>query len=101
MRKERLGEMVKSVMEAGGARPEEVDIIMKVEELIEDMMFEIVVGHSKEQGSIFRAIFHEGLRLVGTYNMGDYMPYLRALDLQVSSQFSSTHDYIVLVVIVS
>ncbi|KAL5188453.1 Cytochrome P450 CYP736A12 [Glycine soja] len=85
MREEELDLMVKLLREAAkdGAV---VDLSAKVSTLSADMSCRMVLGKKymdrdlDEKG--FKAVMQEGMHLAATPNMGDYIPYIAALDLQ-------------------
>ncbi|KAK7247480.1 hypothetical protein RIF29_42363 [Crotalaria pallida] len=85
MRQEELGLLIKLLREAAndGAG---VDISAKVATLSADMSCRMVLGRKyvdkdlDEKG--FKAVMQEGMDLAATPNIGDYIPYVGALDLQ-------------------
>jgi cytochrome P450 len=85
MRKEELGLLIKFVQEAASDCVA-VDLSAKVSSLSADMSCRMVFGKKymdkdlDERG--FKAAIHEGMQLLATPNIGDYIPYIAALDLQ-------------------
>ncbi|XP_031395617.1 cytochrome P450 CYP736A12-like [Punica granatum] len=85
MRREEVGLMVESLRVAArdGAT---VDVTSKVSALSTDMSCLMVFGKKymdeelDEKG--FKGVIQEGMQLGATPNMGDYIPYVGALDLQ-------------------
>lgn len=85
MRQEELEQLIKFIREASndGAA---VDISAKVSALSADMSCRMVLGRKymdkdlDEKG--FKAVMQEGMYLAATPNIGDYIPYVAALDLQ-------------------
>ncbi|GLT62414.1 hypothetical protein SLA2020_350540 [Shorea laevis] len=85
MRKEELGLFIKFIQEA--ARDcVAVDLSAKVSSLSADMSCRMVLGKKymdkdlDERG--FKAVIREAMQLFATPNLGDYIPYIRPLDLQ-------------------
>ncbi|XP_027917940.1 cytochrome P450 CYP736A12-like [Vigna unguiculata] len=84
-REEELDLLIKLLREAAkdGAA---VDVSAKVSKLSADMACRMILGKKymdqdlDEKG--FKAVMQEALHLVATPNMGDYIPYIAALDLQ-------------------
>lgn len=62
-----------------------IDISAKVGSLIEDMAHQMIFGINHEKFE-FRASVQEVLRLVGIFNIADYIPFLAPLDIQVTLQ---------------
>jgi len=85
MREEELDLLIKLLREAAkdGAA---VDFSAKVSKLSADMACRMILGKKymdqdlDEKG--FKAVMQEALHLVAIPNMGDYIPYIAALDLQ-------------------
>ncbi|KAE7998164.1 hypothetical protein FH972_002737 [Carpinus fangiana] len=85
MRKEELGLLIKFIQEA--ARDcAAVDLSAKVSSLSADMSCRMVLGKKymdkdlDERG--FKVAIQEGMQLLATPNIGDYIPYIAVLDLQ-------------------
>jgi hypothetical protein len=85
MRKEELGLLINFVQEAAGDCVA-VDLSGKVSSLSRDMSCRMVFGKKymdedlDERG--FKAVIQECMHLGGTFNLGDYIPYIAPLDLQ-------------------
>ncbi|KAF9593163.1 hypothetical protein IFM89_020459 [Coptis chinensis] len=58
-----------------------IDISAKVESLINDVMYRMVVGLKDDRFKL-KPNIQEGVRLAGLFNFADYIPYVGALDLQ-------------------
>ncbi|KAK4271389.1 hypothetical protein QN277_020091 [Acacia crassicarpa] len=82
LRREEVGVMVKSLERAAAAR-EVVDITEAVGELIENIIYRMVLGGAnKDDGVNLKGLIKEAVTLVGAFNLADYIPWLGALDLQ-------------------
>ncbi|XP_059624786.1 cytochrome P450 71AU50-like [Cornus florida] len=85
MRKEELGFLIK-LIEQAACDGVAVDLSAKVSSAIADMTCLMVFGKKytdkdfNERG--FKAVIQEGMQLAATPNLGDYFPYVGALDLQ-------------------
>ncbi|XP_059630225.1 cytochrome P450 71AU50-like [Cornus florida] len=85
MRSEELGLLVEFIKQAAHDRVA-VDLSAKVLSMNADMTCRMVFGKKytdkefDERG--FQAVFHDGKNLAATPNIGDYFPFVRALDLQ-------------------
>ncbi|GLT44008.1 hypothetical protein SLA2020_179270 [Shorea laevis] len=85
MRKEELNILIESIR--GDVRDHvAVDLSAKVSSLNADMTCRMVFGKKYTDKDIdekgFKAMIQESLKLAGTPNFGDYIPQIRALDLQ-------------------
>ena len=62
-----------------------VDLSEVVEGLLQDIVFKIVLGGigSKDGKHDLKGPVQEGMKLIGTFNVAEYVPWLRPLDLQV------------------
>ncbi|XP_028792308.1 uncharacterized protein LOC114748121 [Neltuma alba] len=81
LRKEEVGATVKR-LERAAAAGEVVDVSEKVGELLENMMYRMVLGRRKDDRFQLRGLMNEVLNLVGQFNIADYIPWLAAFDLQ-------------------
>ncbi|OMO94577.1 Cytochrome P450 [Corchorus olitorius] len=81
VRRMELESLVKLLMNAAAAG-EVVDISGKVAELIEDITYKMIIGRSKDDEFDLKPLIQEGLRLSGTFNIADYVPFLAPFDLQ-------------------
>lgn len=83
LRKEEVGLMVAALRRAAAAR-EVVDVTEKVGDLIEEMSCKMILGRSKDDRFDMKAILQEIMRIAGTFNLADYVPWLAPFDLQVA-----------------
>ncbi|KAI9088051.1 hypothetical protein K1719_030028 [Acacia pycnantha] len=83
LRREELGQLVKSIEESAAAR-EAVDLTEKVELLVEDTMYKMIFGSGCNRDSSFdlKGLIHETLDLVGAFNIADFVSFLAPLDIQ-------------------
>ncbi|PON47898.1 Cytochrome P450, E-class, group I [Parasponia andersonii] len=83
LRKQEMNLIVEQVRNAA-ERHEVVDLTEKVSELVKEVTFKMIVGIDNKIDSVdFRQLVEEGMRLIVTFNLADYVPYLGALDIQV------------------
>ncbi|XP_007036492.2 PREDICTED: cytochrome P450 CYP736A12 [Theobroma cacao] len=80
-RRTELQSLVKLLKNAAAAS-EVVDLSAKVGELIEDIMYRMILGRCKDDKFDLKPLIHEGIRLLGTFNLADFVPFLAPLDLQ-------------------
>lgn len=66
------------------AAREVVDVGERVGELIEGIVFKMVVGKVKEEDKRYdlKGLVEESVVLAGAFNLGDYVPYLAPLDFK-------------------
>ncbi|XVF09639.1 hypothetical protein REPUB_Repub07fG0111400 [Reevesia pubescens] len=81
IRRAEVESLVKSTRKASAA-DELVDLTKKADEVVEDIMFKIILGRNKDDRFDFKPLVREALRLIGTFNLSDFLPYLAPLDLQ-------------------
>ncbi|GKV25303.1 hypothetical protein SLEP1_g34761 [Rubroshorea leprosula] len=85
MRKEELNILIESIREDVRDHVA-VDLSAKLSSLNADMTCRMVIGKKYTDKDIdengFKAVIHESLKLAATPNLGDYIPQIRALDLQ-------------------
>ncbi|XP_028792309.1 cytochrome P450 CYP736A12-like [Neltuma alba] len=81
LRKEEVGVTVKSLERAAAAR-EVVDISEMVGELIENIIYRMVLGRAKDDRFNLKGLIKEAMSLVGAFNLADYVPWLGVFDLQ-------------------
>ncbi|KZV18654.1 hypothetical protein F511_41218 [Dorcoceras hygrometricum] len=85
MRKAELGLLVSSLKEAAESG-QTVDISLKVSGLSADMICLMVFGRKYAEKEFdekgFKAVVTEALQVGAKFNLGDYFPYLGAIDLQ-------------------
>ncbi|XVF09638.1 hypothetical protein REPUB_Repub07fG0111300 [Reevesia pubescens] len=75
-------ESLVKLLKTAAAAGEVVDLSAKVAEVIEDIMYRMIVGRSKDNKFDLKPLIQDGLRLTGTFNIADYIPFLAPLDLQ-------------------
>ncbi|PIA50873.1 hypothetical protein AQUCO_01200271v1, partial [Aquilegia coerulea] len=80
MRREVLSNFIKSIVHTGKLGGP-INVSAMVESLIQEMTYRMIFG-SKNDRFDFKAALQEGLKLVGVFNLADYIPYIGALDLQ-------------------
>ncbi|CAJ1951869.1 unnamed protein product [Sphenostylis stenocarpa] len=81
LRRVQLGEFVKFLQKTASSR-EVVDLSDTVGDLIENFTFKMIFGRSKDDGFDLKNLVREVLNLAGTFNVADYLPWLRMFDLQ-------------------
>ncbi|PON37117.1 Cytochrome P, partial [Parasponia andersonii] len=81
LRREELVSLVEELKRVAGTR-EVVDISGKVKELIEKITYSMILGRCNDDKYDLKGIIEESLRLVGSFNLADYVPWLGPLDLQ-------------------
>ncbi|XP_057417029.1 cytochrome P450 CYP736A12-like [Lotus japonicus] len=72
---------VKSLEKAATAS-EVVDLSEVVNNLLEDIVYKMVLGCSKDDEFDLKGLIQRGMNLSGTFNLADYVPCLGVLDLQ-------------------
>ncbi|KAK9091232.1 hypothetical protein Sjap_024409 [Stephania japonica] len=82
----RSEEVRRAVEEMRGGRDHDheeellVDLTCRVDKLVEDMTVKMIFGSG---GSVeFRRIVDEALKMAGAFNLNDFVPFLKVLDLQ-------------------
>ncbi|PIA39701.1 hypothetical protein AQUCO_02600269v1 [Aquilegia coerulea] len=80
MRSEELSNFIELIKNASESRSI-IDITAKVESLLEDMTYRMVFGFKDDKFNI-KSCLQEVVMLTGTFNVSDYIPSLKALDLQ-------------------
>ncbi|KAI9088139.1 hypothetical protein K1719_030116 [Acacia pycnantha] len=81
VRREELRAVVKSLEEAAAAR-EVVDVSQVVSEVVENIVSKMIFGCKREDQLNLRGHIHEAMRLVGAFNLADFVPWLGRSDLQ-------------------
>ncbi|KAK1400157.1 putative flavonoid 3'-monooxygenase [Heracleum sosnowskyi] len=81
MRREEVVLLVESLKKAAKNR-EVVDVSQKMALLMEEMTYRMLFGKSRDVRFDLNAIIHELTIIVGAFNIADFIPFLRALDLQ-------------------
>lgn len=82
MRREDLGSFVTKIRKAADAHVA-VDVTKMVEELIQDMICRMLFGRNRDERFNLSSILGEFTDAIGAFNIADYLPFLRAFDLQV------------------
>jgi len=82
IRKRELGVLVKS-LEKAALVGEVVNVSEVVDNLIEDIVYKMILGRSKYEKFDLKKMVKDGLALMGAFNLADYVPLLRPFDLQV------------------
>ncbi|XP_020202465.1 cytochrome P450 CYP736A12 [Cajanus cajan] len=102
LRSEHLGEFVKSLQKRASSS-EVVDLSDMVADLIENITFKMILGHSKDDRFDVKNLVREVLILIGTFNVSDYVPWVGVFDLQglvrrmkkVSKEFDEMMELII------
>ncbi|XP_061370945.1 uncharacterized protein LOC133313571 [Gastrolobium bilobum] len=81
LRREQLGLLVKS-LENAAASLEVVDLSKLVGELIENIVYKMLLGSSNDDRFNLKDLVAEVANLIGDFNLADYVPWLGVLDLQ-------------------
>ncbi|GAU27760.1 hypothetical protein TSUD_215710 [Trifolium subterraneum] len=81
IRKEELGVLVKS-LEKAALVGEVVNVSDVVENLIEEIMYKMILGRSKYEQFDLKKLVQRATILVGAFNLADYVPWLGAFDIQ-------------------
>ena len=84
LRTAEIEKAVRHLMKSAVAR-EVVDVEERVGELIEGILFKMVVGKGKEEDKRYdlKGVVEETAALAGAFNLADVVPFLAPLDLQV------------------
>ncbi|KAK1378312.1 hypothetical protein POM88_025056 [Heracleum sosnowskyi] len=81
LRREELGFMVESLKDAARTG-QVVDVSGKVAGLMEDVTCRMLLGKSGDDRFDLREVLKELTKTAGEFNVADFIPFLRALDLQ-------------------
>ncbi|XP_024639270.1 cytochrome P450 CYP736A12 [Medicago truncatula] len=81
IRKEKLDVLIKS-LEKAALVSEVVNVSEVVENLIEDIVYKMILGRSKYDQFDLKRVVQDVLALVGAFNLADYVPWLGVFDLQ-------------------
>ncbi|XP_058747885.1 cytochrome P450 CYP736A12-like [Vicia villosa] len=81
IRKEKLSVMVKS-LEKAALVGEVVNVSKVVENVIEDIVYKMVLGRSKYEQFDLKGLVQQVGILLGAFNLVDYVPWLGKLDIQ-------------------
>ncbi|WJX63588.1 hypothetical protein P8452_48454 [Trifolium repens] len=82
IRKQELDVLVKSLEKAAFVG-EVVNVSEVVLNLIEDIVYKMILGRSKQEQFDLKKLVQEGSLLMGAFNLADYIPWLGVFDLQV------------------
>jgi hypothetical protein len=81
-RKQELDVLVKS-LEKAALVGEVVNLSEVVWNLIEDIVYKMILGGTKHEQFDVKKLAKEGIALIGAFNLADCVPWLGAFDLQV------------------
>ncbi|KAL8110702.1 hypothetical protein AgCh_026441 [Apium graveolens] len=85
MRKKELAELV-NIIEQAAQEQVAVDISTRITSLTSDISCQMVFGKKFENKEFdergFKGVIEEGMKMAVAFNLGDYFPYIGALDLQ-------------------
>ncbi|CAJ1951867.1 unnamed protein product [Sphenostylis stenocarpa] len=81
LRREELAELVRSLKNSAASR-EVVDLSELVGELMENIVYRMVLGRTNDDRFDLKGLVHEVMNLVGAFNLADYMPWLGVFDPQ-------------------
>ncbi|XP_061342116.1 cytochrome P450 CYP736A12-like isoform X2 [Gastrolobium bilobum] len=81
LRSEELGQFLRSLEKASASR-EVVDISELVGELIANITYKMVLGCNKDDRFDLKGLIGEAMKLAGTFNLADFLPWLSIFDLQ-------------------
>ncbi|XP_030455462.1 cytochrome P450 CYP736A12-like [Syzygium oleosum] len=85
VRMEEVGSLVASLKESAAVH-EAVDLSARVARAMEDMACRMILGRSTDGEHDLKGIIQEAARVAGTFNLADYVPFLRPLNLQGSTR---------------
>ncbi|KAK7314527.1 hypothetical protein VNO77_33053 [Canavalia gladiata] len=83
LRKREVEAMVKSVKKAS-TMGEVVNLSEVVMGLLEEIVYKMVFGRSKDNKFNLKGLIKEALDMTGKFNIADFVPWLGVLDIQVS-----------------
>ncbi|XP_057978191.1 cytochrome P450 CYP736A12-like [Malania oleifera] len=81
LRKEEVGSLVRWLKEAAAER-EVANVTVKLSVLMEDITCRMLFGRSRDERFELKKVVREFLFLTGSSNIGDFIPWLKPLDLQ-------------------
>ncbi|KMT02087.1 hypothetical protein BVRB_9g208160 [Beta vulgaris subsp. vulgaris] len=81
LREEELSKLTSSLKDASAAN-QAVDIGASVGGVLEELIYRMLYGAPKNDDLALRAVVLEALRLSGTLNIADYLPFLAPFDPQ-------------------
>jgi len=82
IRREELGVLVNTLKKAA-LEGKVVNVSEIVENLIEDIVYKMILGRSKYDQFDLKRVVQEVMALVGAFNLADYVPWPGVFDLQV------------------
>lgn len=80
VRREEVASLVELLKESAAAR-EKVDLSAHVAGAMEDLACRMILGRSTDGEHDLKGIIHEAARVAGAFNLADFVPLLRPLDL--------------------
>ncbi|XP_054790508.1 cytochrome P450 CYP736A12-like [Prosopis cineraria] len=83
IRREELGEAVESIKKSAAAR-EVVDVSENVGEVIEGMIYRMILGRKRDDRFDVKGIVQEAMSLVGAFNIAAFLPFLGPFDIQLA-----------------
>ncbi|KAM1398285.1 hypothetical protein ACFX2I_015752 [Malus domestica] len=81
-RQEGGGGVVGSSLKKAAKAGEVVDLSNKVGELVENIIYRMILGSQNDDLFDVKGIVKEIVSLIGSFNIGDYVPFLSPFDLQ-------------------
>ncbi|KAI9084298.1 hypothetical protein K1719_033805 [Acacia pycnantha] len=81
LRREEL-KMVVNSLDNAAKMGEIVDVSEKLRELLEDIVYKMILGRNKDDQFDLKGLISETLRLAGAFNIADIVPWFEALDPQ-------------------
>jgi len=82
LRKREL-ELAMKLVEESAARGEALDLSGVVHDVVEDIVYKMVLGCNKHDEFDLKGLIQNGMNITGAFNITDYLPWLGPLDLQV------------------
>ncbi|KAL5102391.1 hypothetical protein RYX36_006718 [Vicia faba] len=81
IRKNELSVLVKT-LEKAALVGEVVNVSEAVENLVQDIIYKMILGRSRYEQFDLKKLVQQGLTLIGAFNLADYVPWLGVFDLQ-------------------
>ncbi|XP_061344988.1 uncharacterized protein LOC133290862 [Gastrolobium bilobum] len=75
-------ELAVNSLEKAAMVGEVVDLSEVILNLLQDIVYKMVLGSSKHDEFDLKGLIQQGMSLTGAFNLADYVPWLGALDLQ-------------------
>ncbi|CAI8585836.1 unnamed protein product [Vicia faba] len=79
--KNELSVLVKT-LEKAALVGEVVNVSEAVENLVQDIIYKMILGRSRYEQFDLKKLVQQGLTLIGAFNLADYVPWLGVFDLQ-------------------